>query len=52
MPKPATARYAGFSDSASALHENFYENDMATDEVAERLDDVEALMDKLLPLLN
>ena len=39
-------------DSASALHENFYENDMATDEVAERLDDVEALMDKLLPLLN
>ena len=39
-------------DSASALHENFYENDMATDEVAERLDDVETLMDKLLPLLN
>ena len=39
-------------DSASALHENFYENDMAPDEVAERLDDVEALMDKLLPLLN
>ena len=39
-------------DSASALHENFYENDMATDEVAERLDDVETLIDKLLPLLN
>ena len=39
-------------DSASALHENFYENDMAADEVAERLDDVEALMDKLLPLLH
>ena len=39
-------------DSASALHENFYENDMETDEVAERLDDVEALMDKLIPLLN
>ena len=39
-------------DSASALHENFYENDMATDEVGERLDDVETLMDKLLPLLS
>ncbi len=39
-------------DSASALHENFYENDMPTDEVDERLDDVAALMDKLLPLLN
>ncbi|MCY4556844.1 MAG: PaREP1 family protein [Chloroflexi bacterium] len=39
-------------DSASALHENFYENDMAADEVAERLDDVEALMDKLLLLLD
>ena len=39
-------------DSASALHENFYENDMPPDEVAERLDDVEALTDKLLPLLN
>ena len=39
-------------DSASALHENFYENDMPPDEVAERLDDVRALMDKLQPLLN
>ena len=39
-------------DSASALHENFYENDMPPDEVDERLDDVAALMDKLLPLLN
>ena len=39
-------------DSASALHENFYENDMAGEEVAERLDDVEALVDKLLPLLD
>ena len=39
-------------ESASALHENFYENDMAADEVGERLDDVEALMDKLLPLLD
>ena len=41
-----------FFDSASALHENFYENDMAADEVAERLDDVAALMDKILPLLE
>ena len=38
-------------DSASALHENFYENDMETDEVSDRLDDVEALLDKLRPLL-
>ena len=40
-----------FFDSASALHENFYEDDMVADEVAERLDDVEALMDRLIPLL-
>ena len=38
-------------DFASALHENFYEDDTASDEVAERLDDVEALMDRLIPLL-
>ena len=38
-------------DSASALHENFYEDDMVADEVAERLDDVEALVGRLLPLL-
>ena len=39
-------------DSASALHENFYENDMTADEVAERLDDVQTLMYRLLPLLE
>ena len=39
-------------DSASALHENFYENDMSPDEVAERLDDVDTLVTKLSPLLN
>ena len=39
-------------DSASALHENFYENDMVADEVAERLDDVAALLAKLTPLLD
>lgn len=38
-------------DPASALHENFYEDDMVADEVAERLDDVEALVGRLLPLL-
>ena len=37
---------------ASLLHENFYENDMETDDVADGLDDVEALMDKLIPLLS
>ena len=36
---------------ASALHENFYENDMDADLVAESLDDVEALLGKLRPLL-
>ena len=41
-----------FFDSASALHENFYEDDMVADEVAERLDDVEALLVKLIPLLS
>ncbi len=40
------------SDSASALHENFYENDMVANEVAERLDDIKALVDKFLPLLD
>ena len=39
-------------NTASALHENFYENTMQTFEVAEGLDDVEALMDKLIPLLS
>ena len=39
-------------DSASALHENFYEDDMAADKVAERLGDVEALVDRFLPLLT
>lgn len=36
---------------ASDLHENFYENDMDAALVAESLDDVEALLDKLRPLL-
>ena len=36
---------------ASALHENFYENDMDADLVAESLGDVEALLGKLSPLL-
>lgn len=37
---------------ASVLHENFYENDMDADLVAESLGDVEALLIKLIPLLN
>ena len=41
-----------FFNSASALHENFYENDMDADLVTESLDDVEALLVKLIPLLN
>ena len=39
-------------NTASALHENFYENTMQAFEVVEGLDDVEALMDKLIPLLS
>ena len=38
--------------SASLLHENFYENTIQAFEVAESLDDVEALLDKLIPLLD
>ena len=38
--------------AASDLHENFYENTMQAFEVAESLDDVEALLGKLLPLLD
>ena len=37
---------------ANLLHENFYENDMETDDVADGLDDVEALIDKLLPTVK
>ena len=37
---------------ANLLHENFYENDMETDDVADGLDDVEALMGRLIPLLS
>ena len=36
----------------SALHENFYENVLPPDEIAENLDDVETLIGKLIPLLN
>ena len=39
-------------NTASALHENFYENTMPAFEVAESLDDVEALLGKLVPLLD
>ena len=39
-------------NTASALHENFYENEMETTDVADGLDDVEALTDKLIPALS
>ena len=38
--------------AASDLHENFYENAMQAFEVGESLDEVEALLDKLRPLLD
>ena len=37
---------------ASVLHENFYENVLPPDEIAENLDDVQALLSKLRPLLD
>ena len=37
---------------ASVLHENFYENVLPPDEIAENLDDVQALPSKLKPLLD
>ena len=39
-------------NTASALHENFYENDMQPDDVADGLDDVEVLLGKLVPILG
>ena len=36
---------------ARALHENFYEDEMMAADVADALDDVEALLDKLRPML-
>ena len=38
-------------NTASALHENFYENEMEVDDIADGLNDVAALLDKLRPLL-
>ncbi|MDE2684490.1 MAG: PaREP1 family protein [Chloroflexota bacterium] len=39
-------------NTASTLHENFYENDMQIDDVADGLDDVEVLLDKLVVVLT
>ena len=39
-------------NTASALHENFYENTMSAEDIAESLDDVQALLDKLETLLK
>ena len=36
---------------ADALHGNFYEDEMEAADIAESLDDVEALIDRLTPLL-
>ena len=38
-------------NTASALHENFYENEMEVADIADGLNDVAALLDKLRPLL-
>ena len=39
-------------NTASARHGNFYENDMHIDDVTDGLEDVAALLDKLLPMLT
>ena len=41
-----------FFATASLLHENFYENELSSNDVAEGLDDVESLVDKVAPLLR
>ena len=41
-----------FFTVVNLLHENFYENDTVAQDIADSLDDVEALMDKLIPLLR
>ena len=39
-------------NTASALHENFYENTMSAEDIAESLDDVQALLDRIETLLK
>ena len=39
-------------NTASALHENFYENTMSAEDIAESLDDVQALLHRLETLLK
>ena len=38
--------------SVSLLHENFYEDEMMAQDVADALDDAKSLIDKLRPLLS
>ena len=37
---------------ANDLHGNFYENEMSAEDIAESLDDVQALLDRLETLLE
>ncbi len=37
---------------AEALHGNFYDDQMSAQDIAESLDDVESLIDRLLPMLT
>lgn len=41
-----------FFAAASLLHENFYENELSAQDIAEGLDDVESLVDKVALLLQ
>ncbi len=41
-----------FFSVANDLHGNFYEDEMSADDIAESLEDVQALLDRLTTLLN
>ena len=50
--RPETETYAACSTQPVALHENFYENTMSAEDIAESLDDVQALLERLETLLE
>ena len=50
--RAATSDSARLFAVASVLHENFYENQMESHDITHALDDVETLLDILLPMLT
>ena len=51
-PKRATETFTRFFSVANDLHGNFYENEMSAEDIAESLDDVQALLDRIETLLG